>query len=568
MPAIGGPRKISIHVFGDASKAAYCTAVYLPHLIETVESKAEERQYTLPIAEEEPSLSINNLVPAENYVSYGKLLRVTALVLRFISCLKEKKRPDTQMLRVEEIQEAEEWWIKDTQVMVKGRNSYSQIKTQLAVIEINGILHCQGRLQNTTLPVESKFPTLLPQDSRYTSLLISECHERTRHGGVNTTLAEVRSKFWVLKGRQAVKQQLRQCMVCNKRNAKPCAPPQSGQLPAERVVRGNPFSTTVVDFAGPIYLKNEEKAYVALFTCGITRAVHLELTEDMTANEFRGMFRRFISRREAPATVISDNAKTFLATAKHLKKICVERELQDFLLANRIDWHFNVAKAPWQGGFFERLLGITKSALFKTMRKAKLTFRELENMLIEVEGMINNRPLTYQTSDLEEEPFTPNHMIHGHRLAMIGNVKHDNDADFDDKNVNKRMKFLRAKLEHVWYRWLKEYLLGLREYHRTTKGGEALPELGTLVLIIDTTIERRFWKLAKISSYIKGRDDVVRAVRLDAVSQGRKIVMERPLQGMCPLEIKVQAKKVKPRRVAAFAADELLKVHAQSLNQE
>ncbi|XP_065069032.1 uncharacterized protein LOC135694282 [Rhopilema esculentum] len=430
------------------------------------------------------------------------------------------------MLRVEEIQEAEELWIKDTQVMVKGRNSYSQIKTQLAVIEINGILHCQGRLQNTTLPVESKFPILLPQDSRFTSLLISECHKRTRHGGVNTTLAEVRSKFWVLKGRQAVKQQLRQCMVCNKRNAKPCAPPQSGQLPAERVVRDNPFSTTGVDFAGPIYLKNEEKAYVALFTCGITRAVHLELTEDMTANEFRGMFRRFISRRGAPATVISDNAKTFLATAKHLKKICVEQELQDFLLANRIDWHFNVAKAPWQGGFFERLVGITKTALFKTMGKAKLTFRELENILIEVEGMTNNRPLTYQTSDLEEEPLTPNHMIHGHRLAMIGDVKHDNDADFDDKNVNKRMKFLRAKLEHVWNRWSKEYLLGLREYHRTTKGGEVLPELGTLVLIIDTTIERRFWKLAKISSYIKGRDDVVRAVRLDAVSQGRKIVME------------------------------------------
>eukprot|EP00112_Aurelia_sp_Birch-Aquarium-sp1_P001965 Seg1216.2 transcript_id=Seg1216.2/GoldUCD/mRNA.D3Y31 product="hypothetical protein" protein_id=Seg1216.2/GoldUCD/D3Y31 len=161
-----------------------------------------------------------------------------------------------------------------------------------------------------------------------------------------------------------------------------------------------------------------------------------------------------------------------------------------------------------------------------------------------------------------------------------GDVKHDNDADFDDKNVNKRMQFLRAKLEHVWNRWSKEYLLGLREYHCTTKGGEALPELGTLVLIIDTTIERRFWKLAKISSYIKGRDHVVRAVRLDAVSQGRKIVMERPLQGICPLEIKaqveeqhtqeeqVQAKEVKPRRVAAFVAEELLKVQAQLLNQE
>ena len=139
---------------------------------------------------------------------------------------------------------------------------------------------------------------------------------------------------------------------------------------------------------------------------------------------------------------------------------------------------------------------------------------------------------------------------------------------------------MRVKLEHVWNRWPKEYLVGLREYHRTPKDGEALPELGILLLIIDTTIERRFWKLAKISSYIRGRDQVVRAVRLGAVSQGRKIVMERPLQRICPLEIKaqveeqhiqpkkVQEKEVRPRRVAAFAADELLTVHSEGLNQE
>ena len=273
---------------------------------------------------------------AANYSSYGKLLRVTALVLRFIRCLKKKMQPGTQLLHVEEIQKAEELWIKDTQMMLKGRKSYPQIKAQLAVMEINGVLHCQGRLQNTALPDESKFPILLPQDSRFTSLLIAGCHKRTRRG-VSTTLAEVRCKFWALKGYQAVKQQLLQCMICSKRNAKSCAPPQSGQLPTERVVQGNPFSTTGVDFAGPIHLKNEEKAYVALFTCRISRAVHLELTEDMTAPEFMGMFRRFISRCGAPSTVISDNAKTFYATAKHLKKICAERELQDFLLANCFD---------------------------------------------------------------------------------------------------------------------------------------------------------------------------------------------------------------------------------------
>ena len=104
---------------------------------------------------------------------------------------------------------------------------------------------------------------------------------------------------------------------------------------------------------------------------GITRAIHLELTVDMTANEFRGTFQGFISIRGAPAAVISDNAKTFLATAKPLKKICVEQELQDLLLANRIDLHFNVAKAPWQGGFFERFVQDHGKCEIKLQRAGK-----------------------------------------------------------------------------------------------------------------------------------------------------------------------------------------------------
>lgn len=81
-----------------------------------------------------------------------------------------------------------------------------------------------------------------------------------------------------------------------------------------------------------------------------------------------------------------------------------------------------------------------------------LTIRELDNKLIEVEGLINNRPCTYQTADLEGKPLTPNHLIHGHRLPMIGNINYDNNGDFDDKDVNKRMHVLRVKFEHVWKR--------------------------------------------------------------------------------------------------------------------
>ena len=105
------------------------------------------------------------------------------------------------------------------------------------------------------------------------------------------------------------------------------------------------------NFIGPIYLQNNEKSYIVLFPCAVTRAVHLELTRDVTALEFRVILQQFASRRGAPNTVISDNAKTFESTEKHLKIMCDNKELQGFLAAKRIEWIFNVSKAPWQGGF-------------------------------------------------------------------------------------------------------------------------------------------------------------------------------------------------------------------------
>ena len=186
-------------------------------------------------------------------------------------------------------------------------------------------------------------------------------------------------------------------------------------------------------------MSEEKKVYIALFTCGITRGMHLELVDDMSAPEFIGMLQRFISRRGASKQMISDNAKTFLSTSKHLKKICQKPELESYLTRSGISCKFITAKAPWQGGFYERLVGVTKTVLYKTMGKAKLRFRELETMLIQVEGGLNNRPLTYQGDDSEEEVITPNHLIYGAALSTI--AEHDSDSD-EEIPLNKRVRYL------------------------------------------------------------------------------------------------------------------------------
>eukprot|EP00794_Sanderia_malayensis_P007475 gene7475-8305_t len=215
----------------------------------------------------------------------------------------------------------------------------------------------------------------------------------------------------------------------------------------------------------------------------------------------------------------------------------------------------------WQGGFYERLIGVTKKTLFKAIGRSVLRFRELETMLIKVEGLLNNRPLTYQTEELDLEVITPNHLIFGHALPIIGD--HDEDSE-EDVVFTKRMKYLESKKNHIWTRWMKEYILNLREYHKIITTIVDPPRLGQLVLIVDDSVRRRYWQMGKIVKQLKSKDGVTRAVKVQIASQGKLYEIERPLQGICPLEIDAPINKekndvsqlrIQPRRAAATSGE-------------
>ena len=187
------------------------------------------------------------------------------------------------------------------------------------------------------------------------------------------TLAQLRTKYWTAKGRQEVKRVINACLVCKRWNCKACTKPQQAALPEFRVKRAAPFENSGVDFAGPMFAKTKSgmsKVYIALFTCCVTRAVHLELVHDLTAATFLRCLRRFVGRRGAPKIMVSDNAKTFKAAAKALRELYTNKEVKNSLTNKGIDWRFNLERAPWWGGFFERLIGLVKVV--------KESFREFE----------------------------------------------------------------------------------------------------------------------------------------------------------------------------------------------
>ena len=132
---------------------------------------------------------------------------------------------------------------------------------------------------------------------------------------------------------------------------------------------------------------------------------------------FLRSFRRFASRRGLPAVVKSDNGKTFKAAADIIKAIVEESAVSKYLQSTRVRWTFNVEKAPWWGGFFERLIKGVKRCMKKILQTSHLTEEELLKLLLEVEATLNSRPLTYVSTEDVREPLTPSHLLCGFRVC-------------------------------------------------------------------------------------------------------------------------------------------------------
>ncbi|XP_015767737.1 PREDICTED: uncharacterized protein LOC107346459 [Acropora digitifera] len=393
---------------------------------ETPQSVDEERKVNVAVTGVTTKFGISTVIEIGKFSRLGRLLRVTSWVKRFLcnsrSTAKGTKRK-RGMLSGSEIAEAERMWIRSSQDELKSSKHYKDLAVKLKLAEIDGLLRCKDRLECSDLEPESQQPIILPKDDKLTKLAIEECHRKTKHSGIRVTLGELRSRFWVPKGRQAVKKVLKECVTCMKAQGKPFKSPPVAALPDFRVRQSTPFSKVGIDFAGPLFVKTKTgemvKSYLALFTCCVTRALHLDLVADLTATTFLRWLRRFAARRGTPSLIISDNAKTFKASAKVVKRLCDNEEVRAHLQSNRIDWRFILERAPWWGGFYERMIGTVKRCLRKVLGNAKLNADELVTVLTEIEATLNSRPLTYEYDEVGAEMLTPSHLIYGRRLLSL-----------------------------------------------------------------------------------------------------------------------------------------------------
>ena len=255
----------------------------------------------------------------------------------------------------------------------------------------------------------------------------------------------------------------------------------------------------------------------------------MELTRTQEAEEFQRKLNVFIARRGRPRLLISDNAGTFKTTARWIKDIRKNEKLQDYLTAHKIQWRFNLAKSPWWGGIYERLIRDLKKALYKSLGRCHLSFDNLEMVIMDIEINMNIRPLTYAESESgEEQVLTPNTLIRGTNIYLI------NDDESDEDELTRMQKRVAKAKNNAWKHWQREYINSLMESQRINGEQAKAPEVGGIVLVVGEEKNRSEWKKEKVLRQIKGRDGVTRGVVL--LHKGHEI--ERPFQLVCPLEIR------------------------------
>ncbi|UYV65055.1 hypothetical protein LAZ67_3002993 [Cordylochernes scorpioides] len=308
-------------------------------------------------------------------------------------------------------------------------------------------------------------------------------------------------------------------------NQKPIQTPGAA-LPTNRIGLGKPFEVTGVDLLGPLHLKGGSKVWVALFTCAVYRAIHLEIVRTLEANTFLLALKRFICRRGPPGKIYSDNGTNFSKTNELLKRLDwgeIERESS----VKRIQWIFIPPSAPWWGGFWERLVRVVKSLLVRMLGFSKLNYVQLETALCEVESIINNRALSYISEDDQDLiPLTP-------QMFLQTNANNE-FPELEKIRVNsftRKYKILSKLNEELKQRFRKEYLGVLIQ--RAENKRELCIKEGDLVLIGQDNTKRILWPVGKIIKLYLGKDGVNRVARVKT-STGEWL---RPVQRLFPLEI-------------------------------
>lgn len=500
---------------------------------------------------------IERLLEYSNFSSYKKLLRRFMSVIRCFKIWKLKANHSTESIPSEFCQfvlkQAEYAIFKVAQQDVYGEeitqlrsnnkiSKRSSLYKRMAYLDQDGLLRCTGRIDfSIDASHDTKRPIILPTDHHITNLVILHYHLKFNHHNHETVVNELRQKFSISRLRTQLWKLRSSCQHCKNNLAKP-SPPEMGQLPPARLKSfTRPFSYVGIDFFGPITVsigRRQEKRWGMLMTCLTVRAVHLECVHSLNTSSCILGLRNFINRRGCPLEVYSDNGTNFKGASRELRearsKIDMNQVAKEFLEA-AMKWFFIPPASPHMGGAWERLVRSVKDNISYITKSRSFKEEYFISLLIEVENIINSRPLSYIPIDDENgEALTPNHFLLG---SSNGNKP---VGVFEDNGVLLRNNWHTIqKLANLsWKRWINEGLpgLNLRSKWHSTDASRQL-KVDDIVLVFDERSPRCCYPKGRIIDVSVSNDGLVRK----ATVQTSTGIYERPVVKLAKLDVHKEA---------------------------
>ncbi|XP_073776433.1 uncharacterized protein [Danio rerio] len=456
------------------------------------------------------------------FESYKELLTATARVLH-------GSATTTDVLTAEDYKEAELSLLRQAQtesfpvemVQLKSDKPLSmtsrllclapEYDTTMQLIRVGGRLRRTEQLDEFTI-----HPIVLDPKHPLSRLIIKDFDETLHHPGAQRVFAEVRRKYWILRGREAIRLHQRTCLGCKQWRGQPNIP-RMADLPPSRLRLLQPaFYSTGVDCFGPYLIKigrRHEKRWGVIFKCMTTRAVYLDLLCQMDTDSFLMALRRFISRRGKPFEIISDQGTNFRGGERTLKEDfnALSPSLQEQLASHQINFKFNPPGAAHFGGCREREIRSLKSALCSTIGDQIVTEEVLRSMLVEIEGILNSKPLGYTSSDIADpDPVTPNMLLMGRLDSNLPQVIYP-ESEFLSK---RRWRHSQLLADQFWKRFLLNYLPELQIRQKWHRNAENL-QPGTVVMIVDHQLPRTLWPVGQVTKVFPGDDGKVRTAEVE-----------------------------------------------------
>ncbi|XP_075150331.1 uncharacterized protein LOC142224446 [Haematobia irritans] len=488
----------------------------------------------IPISSVEPKKLVQNLhVTAENmdildrFSSYNRALRVISYIFRFYRRLHPSTRSEYTFSGVN-LSHEEIWFVRRRLIELSQRYYFkdeytsllddklvskkSSLSTLNPFLDKDKLLRVNGRLSQSTLPYNERHPIILPGNSRICYLYLSHLHEFLAHADCVLMCRMVQTEFYIARLKPRVKAIIHKCKICVIFKQNPCSQ-MMAPLPLDRCTISAPFHVTGIDFAGPFDLKSSYlrksptvKAYVSVFVCFATKAVHLE-------------------------PVVSDNGRNFVGASRVLL-----REFSQFIkssssdisnkyLSHGLEWSFIPPHAPHMGGLWEAAVKSFKHHFKRLAGTHRFTFEQLATLLARIEGVLNSRPI----SALSEDPtdisaLTPGHFLKGSPMVALPEPLSPN------LSLINRWTKLKAIHHQFAIRWKEDYLKSLQKRYKW-KAPQCNIKKGDLVVVIDELLPPSEWRLGRIEETQPGLDGKTRVVQV-RTAMG---LIKRPVVKLCLL---------------------------------